>query len=38
LTYGQIETMLCNLMAVAVGIFDDEGVCYIPVHSPNGRA
>lgn len=38
LTYGQIETMLCNLMAVAVGIFDDEGVCYIPVHSTKGRA
>ena len=30
-TYAQIEAHLSCLEGIAVGVFDDEGVCYIPV-------
>ena len=30
-TYAQIEAHLPSLEGIAVGVFDDEGVCYIPV-------
>ncbi|MBE6382974.1 MAG: hypothetical protein E7049_08205 [Lentisphaerae bacterium] len=32
-TYAQIERVLGGLLAVAVGVCDDEGVCFIPCRS-----
>ena len=35
-TYAKLEEALAYLMGIAIGIFDEEGVCYIPCLSGRG--